>query len=283
LITNAVKYNKDRGKVFIEVAPAAPDTLRIGVRDEGPGIAEDQIGKLFEPFDRLGAENSTTEGTGIGLTIAKSLVEQMGGKISVDSIIGKGSTFWLEMPKSTKTAEQQPVETEGLRSSAEEDIEGMILYVEDNPANLELVRKIMGLHPGVDFIDAPTGELGLERARAEVPDVILLDINLPGLDGFEVLDKLRVMPETRHIPVIALTAAATEADIERGQAAGFFSYLTKPIAARELISTVRRALRLCGWLRTMLLIPCRRGGEAKSSSSTICRSTLPLRSGSSPS
>ncbi len=245
LLTNAIKYNKDAGSVSIEQAPAEPGRLRIGVRDEGPGIAQDNLAKLFDPFDRLGAENSAIEGTGIGLTIAKNLVEQMGGKISVDSVIGEGSTFWLEMPISERPAEHHidKSEVEGEMAS---DVEGLILYIEDNPANLELVRKIMSVQPGIDFIDAPTGELGIERARGELPDVILLDINLPGLDGFQVLETLCVTPETRHIPVIALTAAATEADVRRGQAAGFFSYLTKPIAARELMATIRRALRPTG-------------------------------------
>ena len=240
LLSNAIKYNKDPGNVFIERAAAAPGMLRIGVRDEGRGIAPEMLAKLFEPFDRLGAENSAIEGTGIGLTITKSLVDQMGGKIAVDSTAGKGSTFWLEMPISDRPAEHR-VEAVHLEDGLVKDIEGLILYIEDNPANLELVRRIMSLQPGVDFIDAQTGELGIERARTEIPDVILLDINLPGLDGFEVLDTLKALPETRHIPVVALTAAATEADIRRGQAAGFFSYLTKPIAARELINTIRRA------------------------------------------
>jgi hypothetical protein len=181
------------------------------------------------------------------LTITKILVEQMGGKILVDSVVGEGSTFWLEMPISEQAAEHRV--DKGEEGELASDINGLILYIEDNPANLELVRKIVSVQPGIDFIDAPTGELGIERARGETPDVILLDINLPGinlpgLDGFQVLEQ--VMPETRHIPVIALTAAATESDVRRGQAAGFFSYLTKPIAARELMATIRRALRPAG-------------------------------------
>jgi signal transduction histidine kinase/CheY-like chemotaxis protein/HPt (histidine-containing phosphotransfer) domain-containing protein len=242
LLTNAIKYNKCLGKVFVERAPAEPGMLRVGVRDEGMGISEDRISTLFEPFNRLGFENSAIEGTGIGLTITKELVEQMGGRIFVDSVVGAGATFWLEMQISEKAAEcrdRGPGAIEGVGTG----VKGRILYIEDNPANLELVRKIFSRQPGIEFIDAPNGELGIERARHEVPDVILLDINLPGVDGFQVLEQLRNMPETRSIPVIALTAAAREADTKRGQAAGFFTYLTKPIVARELMAALRRALQ----------------------------------------
>jgi PAS domain S-box-containing protein len=242
LLSNAIKYNSDSGHVVIERGSAEAGMLRIGVRDDGPGIAEDRLAQLFSPFERLGAENSAIEGTGIGLTITKSLVDQMGGKMSVESIVGEGSTFWLEMPISQRAAEHR-VETGELRDGLMADVRGLVLYIEDNPANLELVRKIINRQPSLDFIDAPTGEIGIKRARAEVPDVILLDINLPGLDGFQVVEQLNSLPDTRHIPIVALTAAATESDVKRGKAAGFFSYLTKPVSARELLATIRRALR----------------------------------------
>lgn len=241
LLSNAIKYNKSPGRVFVERAPAKAGMLRIGVRDEGAGIPAEHIAKLFDPFDRLGAENSAIEGTGIGLTITRKLVEQMKGAIAVESAPGKGSTFWLEMPISERPALQLS-DSDEREGGPVADICGLVLHIEDNPANLELVSKIMSRQPGVDFIDAPTGEIGIERARTEAPDVILLDINLPGQDGFQVLDALKGMPETRHVPVIALTAAATELDVRRGQTAGFFSYLTKPIAARELLIAIRRAL-----------------------------------------
>ena len=242
LLSNAIKYNTDCGHVFIEEGPAEPDMLRIGVRDDGPGIAEDRLAQLFDPFDRLGAESSAVEGTGIGLTITKSLVDQMGGRIWVESAIGKGSTFWLEMPISEDSTERR-VDPGEIEHGLAADVGGLVLYIEDNPANLELVRMIINRQASLDFIDAPTGEIGIRRARSETPDVILLDINLPGLDGFEVLERLSALPETRHIPVIALTAAATESDVKRGQAAGFFSYLTKPVSARDLLATIGRALR----------------------------------------
>jgi len=242
LLSNAIKYNKDPGRVQILQGAAAPGMLRIAVRDDGLGIADDRLADLFNPFDRLGAENSAIEGSGIGLTITKSLVDRMGGKISVDSVTGKGSTFWLEMPISDSPVKPR-IEPEACGSQDTTDIEGLVLYIEDNPANLELVRRITTRRPGIDFISAATGKTGIERARAEIPDVILLDINLPDLGGYQVLEALRVAPETRHIPVIALTAAATDADIARGRAAGFFSYLTKPFAARRLMATIGQALR----------------------------------------
>jgi signal transduction histidine kinase/CheY-like chemotaxis protein len=239
LLSNAIKYNKATGKVFIETTPGSEGALRIGVRDEGPGMSEDQLAKLFDPFDRLGAENSTIEGTGIGMTITKRLVEQMGGKISVDSTAGVGTAFWLDLPVSSR-----PIREAGTESDKEcaRNANALVLYIEDNPASLDLVSRIMRIQPGIDFIGASSGETGIARARAEIPDVVLLDINLPGVDGYKVLETLHAAPETRHTPVIALTAAALDSNVRRGIAAGFFDYLTKPVAARDLMSAIRRAL-----------------------------------------
>ncbi len=239
LLSNAIKYNNDPGTVTIERGQSKPGLLRIGVRDSGPGIPPELIKNIFDPFDRLGAENSAIEGTGIGLTITRSLMEQMGGTVTVDSKLGEGATFWIDVPVSDRPADAPLGPAEAETGPA---IEGLVLYIEDNPANLELVRKILNRQPGLDFLEAHTGEIGIERAVAETPDVILLDINLPGMDGFQVLEVLQTHRETRHIPVIALTAAATQSDIRRGHAAGFYSYLTKPIAARELLDTIRYAL-----------------------------------------
>ena len=241
LLSNAIKYNRERGLVVIERGDSAADTLRIGVRDTGPGITENCLARLFVPFDRLGAENSAIEGTGIGLTISKRLVDQMGGRLTVDSIVGEGSTFWLEMPVSNRPVREQL--NDDQFEYAIPELHGRVLYIEDNPANLELVRRIIGRRPGAEFIGAADGETGVELARAHRPDVILLDIHLPGMDGFKVLRTLRATAETEHIPVIALTAAASDFDKKRGRAAGFYDYLTKPIAAASLLSTIGRALR----------------------------------------
>ncbi len=241
LLSNAVKYNRDGGRVIVETGRPAAGRLPIAVRDTGPGIAPELLDQLFDPFDRLGAEHSGIEGTGIGLTITKRLVEQMGGAIAVESRVGEGSVFRVEFPLSSETAAASSAREEA-DGPASPDLSGRVLYVEDNPANLELVRRIVSRHPGIAFSAAPTAEIGIAEARADPPDVILMDIDLPGMDGFQALEALAVAPETRHVPVIAVTAAATGSDIRRGQAAGFFDYLTKPIAAKRLIATVARAL-----------------------------------------
>ena len=244
LLSNAIKYNSKGGKVIIERAPTEDGMLKIGVRDDGPGIPEDQMVHLFDPFDRLGAENSAIEGTGIGLTITKRLVDNMGGEITVDSVMGKGSTFWVEFPLSNQVVTLPTLDADSEQEQSGTTAVGKILYVEDNPANLDLVRKIFGETPGIVMVDAPTGELGLERARAERPNVILIDINLQGINGYDVLETLRAMPETEHIPVIALSDAPTEAERKQGEKAGFFGFLAKPVATAKLTETVEKALEI---------------------------------------
>lgn len=241
LLSNAIKYNSAPGNVYVELGANAPGRVRIDVRDDGPGIPEARLKHLFEPFNRLGLENSAVEGTGIGLTITRTLISQMGGNIAVDSVVGKGSTFSVEMPTSDEDV-SRTAGADALSSGLEAEIAGRVLYIEDNPANLELVRKILQRQPKIEFTGTPTGESGIERARADHPDVILLDINLPDLNGFEVMEVLRASPETKDIPVVALTAAATNHDRRRGEAAGFLDYLTKPIASSELLATLERAL-----------------------------------------
>ena len=241
LLSNAVKYNRDGGRVIVETGQPTDGRLSIAVRDTGPGIAPELLDHLFDPFDRLGAETSGIEGTGIGLTITKRLAEQMGGAITVESTVGEGTTFRVEFPLSSESAAAAAAGEEADGPDAP-DLAGRVLYVEDNAANLELVRRIMSRHPGVAFSAAPTAEIGVAIARADPPDVILMDIDLPGMDGFEALGKLAAARETRHVPVIAVTAAATGRDIQRGQTAGFFDYLTKPISAKRLAATVGRAL-----------------------------------------
>ena len=241
LLSNAVKYNRDGGRVVVETGPAAAERLSFAVRDTGPGIAPDLLEHLFDPFDRLGAENSGIEGTGIGLTITKRLVEQMGGSIAVESTVGEGSVFRIGFPLSSETVAASSLRAEE-DSSADVVLSGHILYVEDNPANLELVRRILSRHPDVEFSAAPTAEIGIATARSAPPDVILMDIDLPGMDGFEALGELAATAETSQVPVIAVTAAATQGEVRRGQASGFFDYLTKPIAAKRLVATIARAL-----------------------------------------
>ncbi len=242
LLSNAVKYNREGGDVVLETGQPEDGRLSIAVRDTGLGIPPERLDQLFDPFDRLGAENSGLEGTGIGLTITKRLVEEMGGAITVESTPGEGSVFRVAFPLSSESMEEAPAGATA-DNAVDLDLTGRILYVEDNPANLELVRRILSRHPGVEFGAAPTAEIGIAVARADPPDVILMDIDLPGMDGFEALAKLAGQPATQHIPVIAVTAAATRNDIAKGQAAGFFEYLTKPIAAQRLTATVAEALK----------------------------------------
>jgi len=242
LISNGIKYNDVGGTVRIIRAAADNGMLRIGVQDNGPGISAAGIENLFDPFDRLGAENSAIEGTGIGLTITKRLVDQMGGTISVDSQEGRGTTFWLDFPVSEQVVVLPQPEHARMEAPHDADCAGLILYIEDNPANLDLVRKIFSHHPGVRLLDAPTGELGLDRARTDKPDVILIDLDLPGIDGADMLEILKSNPSTAETPVIALTAAATEGERRKGEQAGFFRYLTKPVATAALIESVEQAL-----------------------------------------
>lgn len=247
LMSNAVKYNRKNGKVTISFEEAAGNMLRIAVTDTGEGIPEDQQSELFKPFSRLGAENSEIEGTGIGLVVSKNLIEIMNGAIGLKSEVGKGSTFWIELPQTqrdhgeaaaTIAAATAQVEAEGRLPS----MSGTLLYVEDNPENLKLMELIVSRVEGLSMISTHTGELGIELARAEKPDVIILDINLPGMNGIEAVKNLHECESTNKIPVLAISAAATEKDIEKGLEAGFLRYLTKPVQVPQVINAIESAL-----------------------------------------
>ena len=201
--------------------------------------------QLFQPFNRLGQERSTEEGTGIGLVMSKRLVELMGGVIGVESTVGLGSVFWFEL---NSTAEPQ-LETDAEQPAAIAAAQVQhgaplrtLLYVEDNPANLKLVEQLIARRPDMRLLSARDGNLGIQLARANQPEVILMDINLPGISGIEALKILREDPATAHIPVVALSANAMPRDIEKGLQAGFFRYLTKPIKVNEFMDTLEVAL-----------------------------------------
>jgi signal transduction histidine kinase/AmiR/NasT family two-component response regulator len=246
LLFNAIKYNKPGGAVAVECTPRPPDSIRISVRDSGEGLAPEQLAQLFQPFNRLGKEAGAEEGTGIGLVVTKRLVELMGGTIGVDSSVGVGSVFWVELSLTTaprlaaheaeRAALLQPQLPDGtpLRT---------LLYVEDNPANLELVEQIIARRPDLRLLSAADGDLGIEFARAYLPEVILMDINLPGTSGVEAMKILRADPATAHIPIIALSANALAHDIEKALAAGFFNYLTKPIKVNAFMDALDVALK----------------------------------------
>jgi len=240
LLSNAAKYNREGGSIAIECRPAGAERVRLLVTDTGPGIDAQHLERLFEPFERLGAESTTIEGTGIGLALSKQLAQLMGASLGVDSVPGKGSTFWIDLPL-TDTPTHPTVTRERSQYSAVR--KGTVLYVEDNLANLKVVEAMLGLQAGLRLISAMNGEDGLQIAHRERPDVILLDIHLPGMDGYAVLSALRGNPATCAIPVIALSADAMPADIDQGLQAGFAYYLTKPVHRDQLIATIETALR----------------------------------------
>ena len=245
LMSNAIKYNRENGKLTIDCRETTGGMLHINVTDTGEGIPEDMLGELFEPFNRLRAEHSEIEGTGIGLTITKRLVEMMGGHIGVDSTVGEGSTFWIEIPLSERKLLDQG--DNQARAADDEsrllpDVAATVLYVEDNPANLELMELIVERVSNLKMISAHNAELGIELAMKETPDLIILDINLPGMCGFEALKKLQNFMKTRDIPVLALSANAMSRDIEKGMEAGFKKYLTKPMKVQEVVSAIKDTL-----------------------------------------
>jgi signal transduction histidine kinase/ActR/RegA family two-component response regulator len=246
LLSNAVKYNREEGAVVVSCEQPAPDRLRLSVQDTGNGLNPEQLANLFQPFNRLGQEAGAQEGTGIGLVVTKRLVELMGGEIGVTSSPGVGSVFWIELASTTPLASALP-EGGPEAASAPSDLpdEGephLVLYVEDNPANLRLVEEIVAFRRDLRLLSAPDGHLGLQLAKAHRPEAILMDLNLPGMSGFEVLRQLRADPETTWIPVIALTANAMPRDIERGLAAGFHRYLTKPIDIDKFTEAINSTL-----------------------------------------
>ena len=246
LMSNAVKYNREKGKIELHCHETPGGMLQVSVTDTGEGITEDKLGELFKPFQRLTAEYTEIEGTGIGLTITKRLVEGMGGRIGVDSEVGKGSTFWIELPLAKRTLlDAATVGQGGTKDVAESgpDVMGTVLYVEDSPANLHLMEQIIKRVTGLSMISAHTAELGIELAKINNTDLIILDINLPGMDGFEALRALQSIEETRGIPVIALSANAMPKDIQKGIEAGFQRYLTKPIKVEEVVSTIKDVLQ----------------------------------------
>jgi CheY-like chemotaxis protein len=246
LLANAIKYNKAGGAVTMDCSPSQPDAMRISVQDTGAGLAPEQLAQLFQPFNRLGQEAASDEGTGIGLVVCKRLIEAMGGVIGVESAVGKGSVFWIEL---TLTAEERSAagaaELVPVAQAPEQVGEPLrtLLYVEDNAANLMLVEEIVARRPDVRLPTARDGRRGIEIACASRPDVILMDISLPDISGVEALQVLAGNPATAHIPVIAISANAIPRDVENGLAAGFFRYLTKPIRVNEFLETLDVALQ----------------------------------------
>ena len=247
LLSNSIKYNKTGGTVTVLCSVSHPDSIQISVRDTGEGLSAELLAQLFQPFNRLGQKANSEEGTGIGLVVCKRLVELMAGEIGVESTVGIGSVFSIKLnltdePKSSVHADDVVVLDRLQKQAAEQKY--TLLYVEDNPANLMLVEDIIARRPDIRLLSAKDGNAGVALARSALPDVILMDINLPGISGIKALKILANDALTAGIPVIALSANAMPRDIERGLAAGFVDYLTKPIKIAEFMQTLDATLKI---------------------------------------
>jgi len=245
LLTNAIKYNRSEGSLDVTFRPAGKTRMHVSVRDTGQGLSAKKLAQLFQPFNRLGQEESTEEGTGIGLVVSKRLVELMGGAIGAHSTVGVGSDLWIELnladPHSLilDVAEELALLPSPAQFGA---TVRTLLYVEDNEANMELVAQLVARRADIRLLRAVDGVRGIAMARTHLPDVILMDINLPGISGLEALGLLHADPATTHIPVMALSANAMPRDVEKGLEAGFFRYLTKPIKIAEFMLALDQGL-----------------------------------------
>jgi signal transduction histidine kinase/CheY-like chemotaxis protein len=247
LLSNAIKYNRVGGTVVVDCSLISKKRIRVSVTDTGAGLTPDKIEQLFQSFNRLGEEDGKVQGTGIGLVVSKQLIELMDGAIGVESVVGSGSVFWIELNLATeqshasdvvavKTLTPPPVENNTRMST--------LLYVEDNPTNLILVEQLIAQRKNMRILSASDAELGIELARTHRPDIILMDINLPGISGIEALKILQTDPLTQHTPVIAISANAMPHDITKAMESGFFRNLTKPIKVNEFMDTLDVAFKL---------------------------------------
>ncbi|HEY5672118.1 MAG TPA: PAS domain S-box protein [Malonomonas sp.] len=261
LLSNAIKYNKEYGTITVNCTLTPADQIRISVRDTGAGLTPKQLTQLFQPFNRLGQKGDVEEGTGIGLMVCKRLAESMGGVIGVESTVGEGSVFWFELVQTTEhqaSRQRDQLTTIAVTDGQADEQKSTLLYVEDNPANLMLVEDLLSRRPDIRFLSAEDAIKGVEIARTSLPDVILMDINLPGVSGIDALKILANIPETAHIPVIALSANAIPRDIEKGLEAGFFRYLTKPINVTAFMDTLDTTLK---HVKTKTAIATKRGNK----------------------
>jgi len=242
LLANAIKYNQAGGRVAVACEEVG-DRLRVLVSDTGSGIPAEKMGRLFTPFDRLDTEQSDVEGTGLGLALSKRLMEVMGGRIGAESVVGQGSTFWVELPVVEGPVGQLHRMGSGLLPPTHAPGKAKtVLYVEDNLSNLQLVEQILTHRPAIRLLTAMQGRLGLDLAREHRPDLILLDLNLPDLHGSQMLSLLQADPQTQEIPVVMISADATPHQIEHFLAAGVRAYLTKPIDVKQFLQVMDEIL-----------------------------------------
>lgn len=238
ILDNAIKYNKESGTVVISYESPTNDSIRLKVQDSGKGIPAEMMDRLFTPFERLGAEHSEESGTGLGLALSKRLVELMGGQMGATSIVGQGSTFWIEF----KTDNSTLLERESLNAHTGTlpliGDQQTILYIEDNLTNLELVREILKEQTNFKLLSAMRGETGLQIAESQHPDLILLDVHLPDINGMDVMKRLRELPVTSNIPIILLSADAMPNQIDKFMKEGANAYLTKPLDLKEFLLTL---------------------------------------------
>jgi len=240
LLSNATKYNREQGTVTVRCEPQG-ERIRVSVIDTGMGIAPENMARLFRPFERVGAELGTVEGTGIGLALSKQLADLMGAGIGLDSQVGHGSVFWIDLPRANDEASRGRAPPPVPQANSASAIE--VLYIEDNPSNIEVVAAFLAQHPHIRLQSACDGPTGLAMARQGRADIILLDIQLPGMDGYEVLRQLRGEPQLSGIPVVALTSHAMPHDVERALAAGFDRHLAKPVDLLELLGVLNTLSR----------------------------------------
>ncbi|MGZ4953886.1 MAG: PAS domain-containing hybrid sensor histidine kinase/response regulator [Methylobacter sp.] len=245
LLSNALKYNRQGGSVVLSCAVMG-DSVRVTIADTGTGIPNERRLEIFQAFHRLGAEKSNIEGTGIGLVICKRLIEGMGGRIGFDSTLGIGSRFWFELPHALsdyKNFMEPSIKLKSETSDKSRPTGKCVLYIEDSPINIEVMKHIFYMHQDIRLLIAESAEIGLTMINEDQPDLVLMDINLPGMSGLEALHILKSNSHTALIPVIAVSAAAMPSDVEAGLKAGFMAYLTKPFDVPELIVLIRDTLQ----------------------------------------
>ncbi len=244
--SNAIKYGHAGGRVVIGTSRVG-DVVRVSVTDDGAGVPLDKQERLFQPFYRAGQETGPIEGTGIGLALSRRLARLMGGEVGFASEPGRETTFWVDLPLHlAPCAPASPIArgagAHGDTLTSTDGTQYLVLYVEDNPANVAFMEELLASFPGVRLVTAPTGELALELLRVQEPALVILDINLPGMSGFEVLARIRANELTRGLPVVALSASAMDRDVKRAESAGFARYLTKPVDVEVLLSTIEQLL-----------------------------------------